>query len=189
MAFHEGHDVLQQLVGELVLRAGAACFASGRGCRSRHAAVGHHHKHGPGLLVRQQIVHDEAGAAHGAPAGIVVAASMEQVQHRVAGIAVVIARRRIDVHAARHVQSGGLVPDDAHLAVRHRPRVFEGRFRTGNFEHVVVARNAGLDLRVLGVHRPDAVNRKRIAVEIRCQRFGGERPDAFVVLFHGGPSG
>ena len=60
--FHVGHNVLREVVGELVAAAGAPSPASAHS--GNRVARRHHHDHGFGLFGFDQVVQNETGAAH-----------------------------------------------------------------------------------------------------------------------------
>src|SRR5204863_9918417 len=71
------------------------------------AAVIHHDDERLGLALGNQVVHDQRRAALVAPARLVLAGPVLEIQHRVTGARVlVVVGRRVDVAAARGV--GGL---------------------------------------------------------------------------------
>ena len=152
-----GDDVLEQLVREPLLgglhrgdalgggrRAGRE---PGKVRRAGQAAVGHHHDHRPGLLLRQQVVEDEAGAADRAPARVLVAAAVQEVEDGVLRVAAVVARRRVDVHAPLRVERARVIPGHADLAVGNVAVGLERGLLARHHEHAVQAGDALLDHR------------------------------------------
>jgi hypothetical protein len=69
-------------------------------------AVGHHHDHGPGLALGDEVVEDLGRAAHAGPGVFVAAAAVQQVEHRVTLRAGAVAGWRVDVDTARELERG-----------------------------------------------------------------------------------
>ena len=176
----------------VAMRAAIASGCSGAAAAShgisnsgqRDAAVGHDHDHRLDFSGRQQIVHDKPCAADGAPARILVAAAVDEIEHWIFRIAPLVPRRRVDVHAARSTERLRVVPNGADFAVRYRLQVFEGGLRTRHQEHAVQAGYSLLDHRVSRVDGAHAVHIEGVAVEVGDKRSHGERPDSLVVLLH-----
>ena len=83
------------------------------------AAVVHHDDERPGFARGNQVVHDQVGLALIRPAGFVLSAAVLEIQHRIAGLrVVVVARRRVDETAPHGVVHLGVVDRLADLAVR-----------------------------------------------------------------------
>ena len=150
--------------------------------RPGKTAVGHDHDHGLGLLRGQKIVEDEAGPADRAPARVVVAGAVEQVQDGVLVGTTLVAGRGVEVQPAELAERARLVPGCADLAVGHVFGGLEVSLVARHEEHAVDAREPLLDHRVLGVDGPDAVHVERVAVKVGRQRSDGDRPDALFVL-------
>lgn len=109
---------------------------------------------------------------------------MQQVEHGIAFVVVVVARRSIDVHAALGIQRGGAIPNLAYFAVRNILVVFKVGLFAGNEDHAVHAGEARFDNGVPGVRGLHAIHVIAIAVEVGCDRTNCRRPDALVVLGH-----
>ena len=82
-------------------------------------AGGHDHDHRPRLARRDQVVEDHAGAADGGPRVVAIARPVQQVEDRVLALALLVARRRVDVHPAELLQRRGVIGDLRDRAVGH----------------------------------------------------------------------
>ena len=71
-------------------------------------------------------------------------------------------------------------------AMRHVVDLPRQRGRAWNVRRALAPEQIIDHQRVVQVHGADFVNKKGIAVVIRLQRRGGERPDALAVLHHAG---
>ena len=147
-------------------------------------AVGHDHDHRLRLLVGDQAVHDQAGAAHVEPRVLVAAGAVQQVQHRVGLLAVFVAGGRVDVHAPLELQRRRVVPHHVHVAVRDVADLVVLRERPVDEEDVRVPGAVPADVGVARVERRDAVHREGVAPQLRRQRSDGGGPHAVGVLHH-----
>ena len=95
----------------------------------------HDDDHRHGLLLRDQVVQDEVHVPLPGPPGLVLAAAVLQVEHRVPLLRVgVVARRRVHHDVPRLAGHLGLVPPRADLAVRHVLGVVEVHALLGDLD-------------------------------------------------------
>jgi len=115
----------------------------------------------------------------GAPAALVLAGAVLQIQHRVArGSVVVIARRRIDQRPPPGARGSGPVPVRAHGAVRHILRMVVGS-RRGILGHLDAAALAAIAKERLAARVVDdqAVDQVPVIVKAGGPRLHGDGPD------------
>ena len=142
----------------------------------RDIAIGHDDNHRHSLPLRYQVVHDLSGTAQFAPSLFVATHAVQQIEHGIAllfgGIcnpAVIISRRRIDGHAARHVGRRRGVPHLLHGAMRnvaHHVGAFLGRSDEEDAHHGVDIAN------LIDVQR--IVDTQAVDVESIIIKFGRE---------------
>jgi len=101
--------------------------------------VVHDDNHGFGLLLGDQVVHDDVDVALNVPPLLVFSPAVEEIQHRVFrfGIRVVV-RRRVDVGTPPPPCHFGKVPALPHLPARHVLQGVEVAVRFGNLDAAVV---------------------------------------------------
>ena len=150
-------------------------------------AVGDDDDHRLRLSLGDEVVQDLGGAAEFQPGVLVAAGAVQEVEHGVFALAVLIACRSIDRHAARAAQRGGIVPDVGHVSVR------------GVMDLVIPACIAlfgaegedvgpGGDVPVLvdvgRIHRPDPVHDETVGIQFTLQRLRGVGPQAVAAFLH-----
>lgn len=84
-----------------------------------YGAVGHDDNHRLHLSLSQQVVKDVSGASHSRSRRVVVAATMDEVEHGQALSRLLVACRSPDVHAAHLPKRAAVVPTLRHGAVLH----------------------------------------------------------------------
>ena len=147
-------------------------------------AVGHHDDHRLAASRRDQVVEDEVRASLADPAGLVLAAAVLQVEHRVARLRLlVVVRREVDERVAPGAGHLRVVPDLAHLAVRHVLDVVVVDARLGDLDGARVLAAAEERVAALVVHL-DAVDDQRVVVQAGRERRRRDRPDAVRLLHH-----
>ena len=80
----------------------------------------HYYDHGLGLLLGNQVVHDVAQLTLGAPAGLILAGSVEQIKHRETAVGLLLVLRR-QIYPGGTLGTGqlGLIFYNLYLAVRN----------------------------------------------------------------------
>src|SRR6185369_2129059 len=63
----------------------------------RTAAIFHDHDHGFRLARGDQVIEDEVHLSLHGPAALILASAVLQIEHRISGVGIVIAGRRIDI--------------------------------------------------------------------------------------------
>ena len=91
----------------------------------RDIAIGHHHNHGLGLALGDEVVEDLGSTAKLAPRILVATDAMQQVEHGILLAAGLIAGRGVDGDATCQTSRRTLVPDLAHGAVGHLVHLVE----------------------------------------------------------------
>ncbi len=178
-----GHDVGLEVGRELVDRRPGRAGVEGEG---PGVARGHDDDHRLRLAGRDEVVEDEPGPADGPPGVVAVPSTVQQVEHRVALRARLVAGRRVDVHPPKALEGGRVVRDRGDRAVRHRLRVHE--VRPGHVDEApgVLVRLAGR--RVARVDDRHAVHVEVVAPGARRER-DRDFPDAFRALGKRPPAG
>jgi hypothetical protein len=147
-------------------------------------AVRHDNDHRLALPLGVQVVEDEVRAALPGPARLVLAASVLQVEDRIARPRLrVVVRRRVDegmTPAPRHL---GVVPDLTDLAVRHvlDRIVVRARFRNFNRARPAVAAEVSA---APGIGDVGPVDDEHVVVEAGSQRRRREGPEPVGLLHH-----
>ena len=116
------------------------------------------------------------GAADRRPRIVAIPGAVQQVEDRVLVLAGFIARRRVDVHAPRAPERGGVIEDLRDGAVRDVLGVHHVRARHGGDAPRRGVRFA--DRRVARIDHADAVDDVDIAIGPRLDGAGGHLPDA-----------
>ena len=146
--------------------------------------VVHHDDEGPGLLLRDQVVHDHVDLALRVPALLVLAPAVHEVQDRVPHLRVgVVVGRRVDVGPAPRAGHLRVVPALAHLPVRH---VLQGVVRRVGFRHLdaAVVEARAEERAGGGVGHDRAVDRDRVVVEPDDLRRRRHVPEPVGLLGH-----
>ena len=146
--------------------------------------VVHHDEHRLALALGEEVVQDDVRLALEGPAGLVLAAAVLQVQHRIAlaGIAGILGR---DIHpgGAPGLQGRGPVALQAHVAPRHVLVQVEIDARLGNVDGAGV--RSGAEIVLAGrIARAETVHDEEIVVETRLQRVRRDPPGAFALADH-----
>ena len=173
----------------LELRAGSAAGASsGRSgqCAAWRtgaaAAVFHDDDHRLRLAGGNQIVEDEIHVALRRPAALILAGAVQQVEHGIALVAIlVVARRRVNEAPPPGVADVRMHPLDANFAVGHVLGVVEVDALVRDFDaapHVADAEEAF----AVGVGRGKAVDDQLVIVEAGIERASCAGPDTVVIL-------
>ena len=137
-------------------------------------AVGHHDDHRDHLARGEQVVQDPACGAHAGPGGVVVAAAVDEIQHRQFRVGLLIPGRRPDVQAAHFAQGLGEVEPLRDRSVRN---ILDIAFAHGQKRGLLGGEGS---LRVL---HPHAVHVEIIAEHAVAQAFADALPDAVLGLF------
>ena len=85
----------------------------------RDVAIGHHHQHGLGLALSNQVVEYLGSTSQFAPGILITTDAMQQIEHRILLAAGLIACRGVDSEPAGKPCCGTLVPNLADSAVSH----------------------------------------------------------------------
>jgi len=116
-----GHDVVDEILDEVIIEIERPRSASRRRREIERACVAgrHHDHHRLGFLVGNQIVDDEARAAHRRPRVIRVPSAVQQIKDGVLLRAGFIAGRCVHVHAPEFVQAFRIISHAGNGAMRH----------------------------------------------------------------------
>ena len=147
-------------------------------------AVRHDDDHRLGEALLDEVVEDLGGAAHGGPGLFVTTCTVEQIEHRIFLLGVVlVAVRSIDSQTAVDAEDLAVIP-----------RVADGTALVGfdivlgtlarNDEHVEETGTVALDLDVLRVIDGDAVHDKIIGVNLRGRERNLDFPDIVGATAH-----
>src|SRR5262249_38288581 len=131
------------------------------------------------LVRRDQVVEDEAGAAHRAPRVVDVAGAVQQVEHRIAIAARVVAGRRVDMRTADGPGRGGVVVDRRGRTVRNVLRV--ENIRAGYDREAVHRRVRLARRRIARVDDGDAIDVEDVAIRAGWERTERPLPHALTV--------
>src|SRR5216683_128617 len=145
----------------------------------------HHHNHGLGLSLRDQVVQNQVSASHRRPPARVIAESVQQVQHRIALLPTrVIPRRCVDIKVALVSDYRRLVEVMMHFAVRH---VADFPRQSSRPRHMHLARGVeqvGLQQWGGRINQVHAIGDECITVKVGCQRLRRDAPNALLVFLH-----
>ena len=147
-------------------------------------AVGHHDDHRPATAGRDQVVEDEVRTPLPDPPGLVFAAAVLQVEHRVTRLRLlVVVRREVDERVTPGAGHLRVVPDLAHLAVGHGPDRVVVRAGLRHF-HGARVLAAAKERVTAGVAHLRAVDDQRVVVQAGHEGRRGDRPEAVRLLHH-----
>jgi hypothetical protein len=104
MFLHVGHDVVDEILDELIDRRLAAGPSRAESTARAGMAGRHHDDHGLGVPGGDKIVQDETGATHGGPGFITVPGTVQQVEDGIFAFSGFVAGRGIDVHPSKLAQ-------------------------------------------------------------------------------------
>ena len=176
--------------------SGARRDVSGGGDAGRHArrpepeaaaAARHRHDddHRPRLLLGDQVVHDDVRPARLRPAGIEIAAAVQEIEDGIARVRRVVVGRRVDVGLPRRPERLRFVGHDLHAgraAPASSPRTAGRHLALPPATPGRSPRRASP--RIARVRRVHAVDVERVRVDVRRDRGHRRRPDAIVALAH-----
>src|SRR5438270_403034 len=100
---HVRHDVVQEILSELIDRRTRTRLPAAARAKTGSAGVtgGHHHYHGLRLSGGDEVVENEAGAADRGPGFVTITGAVQQVEDGKLAFAGFVSRRRVNAHAAK----------------------------------------------------------------------------------------
>ena len=149
--------------------------------------MGHHHDHGLGFAIGDEVIQDDVGAAIHHPAGLGFTIAMKQGVDRIFGARLVTTGRRVDPEVTIDAHGPGGIQDHPNLAVRHGPCVVERCTFAGHFHktgHGSGTRGARHEADIGRIRQFHTLDTEVVDPELGRQRTNGEAPDAVVALHH-----
>ena len=137
--------------------------------------VGHHEDHRLRLPGGDEVVENLRGAPEVQPGVLVAGVPVQEIEDGIALLAVLIARRRVDVHAAAHLQHGAVVPARSDGAVRDVLHAVQVAFLSADDEVVHPPRNV-LHHRIVEVQDGFPVHGQAVEIHLGSERGRGVGP-------------
>ena len=149
----------------------------------RDVAIGHHHQHGLGLALCNQVVEYLGSTSQFAPGILVTTDAMQQIEHRILLAAGLIACRGVNSESAGEPCSRTLVPCLAHGAMGHLVYFIEvGPCITTDEQHTEQVVDVADVVDIQGVNDFHSIDNHVIGIELGLQGGRGEAPHTIAVL-------
>ena len=181
IAIDEGDDLTKggrerRDAGPGVLVGVGVAEVGGRGLLGG-VAVGHHEDHRFRLAGGDQVVQDLGGAPQVQPGILVTGVAVQEIENGIILLAVFIARRRVDVHPAAHLELGAVVPAGCDGAVRYVLHAIKVTLLSADDEVVHPARDVFYE-GIVQVQDGLSVHGQAVEIHFGSKRRRGIGPDS-----------